>query len=345
MPEAVNGLENDGGHQVKMAIGRTLDDVPAATSSDNILWTRDMTQCCAIATCDLEGDDGEVQRTLYHAQGSNPTNAYFSTLVGMIDPDHTTQVIIGNGSDDDRRQSFEMFAVANVKEKFTAAMNTANKSMDNVVFKIFFTLKADDESKGLLPGSFGIDESGFWGRIVLKDAKKDKAGKKGDKDEEKEDKDGKKNAEAGSSKSKIASTARSFMAAAPGVAAGGEDEEDEDKAGSEQDAEDEAGEEGKDDEGEDEEGKNDEEEAGDEDADEEEQGDDDEPADEDDENEKDEGDDEEADEEGNDEEEPDGDEEQEGGDEVEEGDEGAEAEEGEEGEDEEGKEEEVGDKK
>jgi hypothetical protein len=312
MPEAKAGLDSDGGTQVNMAIGRTLDDVPSATSSDAILWTTYMTQCCAIATFDFEADDGDVQRTLYHAQGSNPSDPYFKTLVSMINPDHTTYVIIGNGSDDDKKESFEIFAVANVKEKLTAAMKKAKKSMDNVTFKIFFTLKEDDKKNDLEPGSFALDESGFWGRIVSKVEKKGEGSKK--------------EAVAGGTKSGIASKALSLMAVKPQAkaAAGDEDEDDEAKEEAEQEED---------------------EDAGDEDADEEEQGNADEPADEDDEGEKEGGDDDKADEEGNDEKEADEDEEQEDGDEAEEGDENAEAEEGEEGEDEEEEEEEEGDKK
>jgi radical SAM superfamily enzyme len=119
-----------------------------------------MTDCCSIATFDTDVSNGS-QRTLYHAAGSNPPAAYFTELVRLIPEEHDVFVIIDNGSDDIHRDTFESMHVGNVKEQLTAAMKKAKKSMDEVVFRTFFTLPDDGTAKMMQKGSFVLMSRAF----------------------------------------------------------------------------------------------------------------------------------------------------------------------------------------
>jgi hypothetical protein len=172
MPEAKVGLEIDGGTEVKMAFGTTQHAGPTiATEEDGPLWTVAMTDCCAIATFDIDASSGKTQRTLYHAAGSNPPDSYFDQLAKLIPKGHDVTVIISNGSDDLDKEIFLGRQVDNIKTKLSAAMKELKKPMTQVVFKTHFTLPKDDDKNKGQKGSFVIDESGFWGRKEAAEAK------------------------------------------------------------------------------------------------------------------------------------------------------------------------------
>jgi hypothetical protein len=161
-------LDTEGGIEVKMAQLDYEDIIATATANDPPLWTWAMSDCCAITTFDTDAKGNkEIQRTLYHARGSNPPKSFFDRLADIIIENHITMVTIANG--DTGKMPKEAFVVGPnfIEEELIKSLKQKNKTDGNVVFDTFFSSPDDDSKTGFEKGTFIIREDGTAQRIKL----------------------------------------------------------------------------------------------------------------------------------------------------------------------------------
>ena len=128
-------------------------------SDDDVLWTRDMGDCCAVATYDHESGE----RTLYHLPGSNARAGYYDGLSKRLSDKVT--VIIASGTQFESQIRFEESAACTENEpELSAAMKKAGKKTPK--YKYFWThYERQDKPAGMIMGSFGITSKGKYGRV------------------------------------------------------------------------------------------------------------------------------------------------------------------------------------
>jgi hypothetical protein len=202
-PTGFNESELEKSSEVKLPVlvrGQTEDHVNTTISGHPALWTTGMADCSCITTYDSKAKGTATQRTLFHANGSNPPDKYYENLVKLINDKTPTIVVISNGAYalvPERFLLTEFGGVpANMKEKLLAEMKIVEKSTANLSFQTFFPREVDDKKNGLMGGTFVIDGHGSWGRIKAEKARpsSDKGGtssEKGGKSGRSSDKGGK----------------------------------------------------------------------------------------------------------------------------------------------------------